>query len=96
MGDVGTLRAQARAVLQAQAALAPLARREQAQLTGMPVLLEKHLMRQEMLEGDAPGAFRQDMHPMLQTEIRVPPNAGLLSTQRLLHPALPEHVLLYA
>lgn len=87
MGNVGTLRAQARAV-QAQAALASLAPREQSQLAGMPVLLKKHLMRQEMLEGDAPVALRHDMHPMLQAETRVPPNAGLLRTQRLVYPAL--------
>lgn len=104
---VGPLRAQARAVLQGQAALHPelatlaaldaalataLAPHEQAQLALMPVLLERHFLRQNMRQGmprnmpqdDAPGAFRHDMQRLLQAELelRLQPALGLLDALR--------------
>lgn len=83
---ISPLRAQARTVLQAQAAQHPalatlaaldatlataLAAREQAQLALMPVLLEKHFMRPSLPNGAAPGVFRQDMQRLLQAELEL-------------------------
>ena len=84
---VGPLRARARAVLQAQAAVHPklgtlaaldaalasvLAPREQAQLALMPVLLEKHFVRHGVQgERGAHGAFRHDMQGLLHAELEL-------------------------
>ena len=80
MGDVGTFRAQARAVLQAQAALAPLARANRANWQECRCCWKSIPMRQEMLERVEPGAVRHDMHCLLQAETGVPPKAGSLHT----------------
>ena len=103
---VGPLRGQARAVLQGQAARHPdlatlaaldaalataLAPHEQAQLALMPVLLERHFLRQnqpqDLPQDRADGAFRHDMQRLLQAELelRLQPALGLLEALRATH-----------
>ena len=103
---VGPLRAPARAVLHSQATPHPalstlaaldtalaaaLAPQEQAQLALMPVLLEKHFMRQQARKDGPSGVFRHDMQRLLhaELELRLQPALGLLDALHAAHTGSP-------